>query len=252
MLEEAAWLLARSKFAIAFTGAGISAESGVPTFRGPDGLWGHYRAEELATPEAFERDPHLVWKFYRWRMGLIAGVKPNRAHYALVELERMGLLKAVITQNVDDLHRKAGSRNLTELHGNIFHIRCPSCGYHEDIRESGRLDNFLAQKEVPRCPECGSVLRPDVVWFGEPLPREPLKGAFSLAGRADLVLVIGTSGVVYPAAYIPYTVWENGGSVIEINTSESGITPIADVFLRGKSGEVMDGLLKKVRGVLNG
>ncbi len=251
MLGEAARLLVRSKFAIAFTGAGISAESGVPTFRGPDGLWKHYRAEELATPEAFERDPRLVWEFYRWRMRLIAGVRPNRAHYALVELERMGLLKALITQNVDNLHREAGSRNLIELHGNIFRVRCSSCGHSEDLTESGGLGKFLARRSLPKCPECGSLMRPDVVWFGEPLPNAPLEEAFSLAGRADLVLVIGTSGVVYPAAYIPYIVKENGGTVIEVNTSESGITPIADVFLRGGAGEVMDKLLKKIRGVLD-
>ncbi|WP_297436276.1 NAD-dependent protein deacetylase [Thermococcus sp.] len=252
MLGEAARLLVRSKFTIAFTGAGISAESGVPTFRGPGGLWKHYRAEELATPEAFERDPNLVWEFYRWRMRLIEGVKPNRAHYALVELERMGLLKALITQNVDNLHREAGSRKLIELHGNIFRVRCPSCDHREDLTESGGLGNFLARRSLPKCPKCGSLMRPDVVWFGESLPNAPLEEAFSLARRADLVLVIGTSGVVYPAAYIPYMVKENGGTVIEVNTSESGITPIADVFLRGKAGDVMDRLLKRIRGVVDG
>jgi len=250
MIDEAAKLLARSRFAIAFTGAGISAESGVPTFRGPGGLWKHYRAEELATPEAFRRDPHLVWEFYRWRMRLIMGTKPNAAHRALAELERMGILKAVITQNVDDLHREAGTERLIELHGNIFRVRCTNCGYREYLKETGRLEEFVREKSLPKCPECGSLLRPDVVWFGEPLPREEIDKAFSLAERADVVLVIGTSGVVYPAAYIPQIVKETGGRVIEINTERSGITPIADVFIRGKAGEVMESLLGKIRGLI--
>ncbi|NJE04636.1 NAD-dependent deacylase [Thermococcus sp. M36] len=247
MIEEAAKLLARSRFAIAFTGAGISAESGVPTFRGFNGLWKKHRPEELATPEAFKRDPYLVWEFYKWRIDLIRKAKPNKAHRALTELEEMGILKAVITQNVDDLHREAGTRNPIELHGNIFRVRCTSCDYREDLKETGRLDEFLAQKDLPRCPRCGSLLRPDVVWFGEPLPRKAIEEAFRLAERADLVLVIGTSGVVYPAAYIPQIVKETGGKVIEINPDESGITPIADVFLRCSAGEAMEKLIERVR-----
>ena len=251
-MDEAAKLLARSRFAIAFTGAGISAESGVPTFRGFNGLWKRHRPEELATPEAFRKDPHLVWSFYKWRMDLIRKAKPNRAHYALAELEKMGVLKAVITQNVDDLHREAGTKNLIELHGNIFRVRCTSCTYRENLKESGRLEEFLKEKGLPECPECGSLLRPDVVWFGEPLPRKALEEAFRLAERADLVLVIGTSGVVYPAAYIPQIVKETGGKVIEVNTEESGVTPIADVFLRGKAGEVMGELMERIRVMLDG
>ncbi len=246
MIEEAARLMARSRFAIAFTGAGISAESGVPTFRGPGGLWRQYRAEELATPEAFRRNPRLVWEFYRWRMNLIGKAKPNRAHYALAELEKMGVLKAVITQNIDDLHREAGTENLIELHGNIFRVRCSVCGYREDLKKSGRLGEFLAGKSLPHCPDCGSLLRPDVVWFGEALPEDAMNMAFGLAERADVCLVIGTSGVVYPAAYIPRIVKESGGRVIEINTEESGITPVADIFLRGKAGEVMEELVKMI------
>ncbi|AEH24327.1 NAD-dependent protein deacetylase [Pyrococcus yayanosii] len=250
MMAEAAKLLARSKFAIAFTGAGISAESGVPTFRGKDGLWMRYRPEELATPEAFSRNPRLVWDFYKWRMKLIAKARPNRAHYALAKLEEMGILKAVITQNVDDLHREAGTKNLIELHGNIFRVRCTSCDYRENLKESCSLEEFL-REELPKCPNCGSLLRPDVVWFGEPLPEEELSEAFKLARRADLILVIGTSGLVYPAAYIPYIVKENGGIVIEINVEESALTPIADIFLRGKAGEVMGTLLEEVKKILD-
>jgi len=249
MLAEAAKLLARSRFAIAFTGAGISSESGVPTFRGKNGLWKTYRAEELATPEAFRKDPHLVWEFYKWRMQKIIRANPNPAHYALAELEMMGILKAVITQNVDDLHTEAGTGNLIELHGNIFRVRCTSCSYRENLKESGRLDEFLKERGLPKCPRCGSLLRPDVVWFGEPLSRKALEESFKLAERADLVLVVGTSGVVYPAAYIPHVVKEHGGKVIEVNTERSGITPIADVFLRGKAGEIMERLLDEVERV---
>ncbi|WP_099210803.1 NAD-dependent protein deacetylase [Thermococcus henrietii] len=247
MKGHAAKILARSRFAIAFTGAGISAESGVPTFRGSNGLWKRYRPEELATPEAFDRDPRLVWEFYRWRMRRILDAKPNPAHYALAELERMGVLKAVITQNVDDLHREAGTRNPIELHGNIFRVRCTSCPYRENLKESGRVHEFVDSKDLPRCPRCGSLLRPDVVWFGEALPRGTLEEAFRLAEKADAVIVVGTSGVVYPAAYIPYIVKEHGGRVIEVNVERSGITPIADVFLRGKAAEVLPKLVELVR-----
>lgn len=250
MLGHAAKLLARARFAIAFTGAGISAESGIPTFRGRNGLWKTYRAEELATPEAFKRDPHLVWEFYKWRMRKILKAEPNPAHKALAEFENMGVLKAVITQNVDDLHREAGSRKVVELHGNIFRVRCVSCSYRENLKESGRVFEFVREKELPKCPKCGSLLRPDVVWFGEPLPREALEEAFSLAERADVVLVVGTSGVVYPAAYVPYIVKERGGKVIEVNVERSGITPIADVFIRGKAGEVMPELLRRVKDIM--
>ncbi|WP_297535319.1 NAD-dependent protein deacetylase [Thermococcus sp.] len=249
MLGHAGKILARSRFAIAFTGAGISAESGIPTFRGSNGLWRNYRAEELATPEAFRRNPRLVWDFYRWRMRKILEAKPNPAHYSLAELEKMGVLKAVITQNVDDLHREAGTKNLIELHGNIFRVRCTSCPYRENLKESGRVREFVEAEGLPRCPRCGSILRPDVVWFGEALPREALEEAFRLAEKADMVLVVGTSGVVYPAAYIPHIVKERGGKVIEVNVEKSGITPIADVFLRGKAGEILPKLVELVRGL---
>jgi len=247
MLSHAAKIIARSRFAIAFTGAGISAESGVPTFRGSDGLWKRYRPEELATPEAFKRNPALVWEFYRWRMRKILEARPNPAHYALAELEEMGILKGVITQNVDDLHREAGTKNIIELHGNIFRVRCTSCTYRENLKASGRVREFVNSEDIPRCPRCGSLLRPDVVWFGEPLPRDALERAFRLAEKADVVIVVGTSGLVYPAAYIPYIVKEHGGRVIEVNVERSGITPIADVFLRGKAGEVLPKLVELVR-----
>lgn len=240
-------MIAHSRFLIAFTGAGISAESGIPTFRDKGGLWEKYRVEEVATPEAFRRNPRLVWEFYKMRMRLMKEAKPNRAHLALAELEKMGLLKAVITQNIDNLHREAGNKNVVELHGNIYRVKCTSCAYRENLLDSGRLEEFLEEEGLPKCPECGSLLRPDVVWFGEPLPQEALQKAFKLAERADVCLVIGTSGQVFPAAYVPYIVKENGGYVIEINPRESGITPIADIFLKGFAGETMEHLLAKVK-----
>lgn len=252
LCEEAGRILTKAKFAIAFTGAGISAESGVPTFRDANGLWKNYRPEDLATPEAFRRNPRLVWEFYKWRMKLISKARPNRAHLALARLEEMGILKAVITQNVDDLHREAGTKNLIELHGNIFRVRCTACSYRENLKESERLEELLSSDELPKCPRCGSLLRPDVVWFGEALPKGALEKAFELASKADVVLVIGTSGVVYPAAYIPYIVKEHGGRVIEVNPRRSGITPIADVFIPKPAGEGMGKILEVVEGLVYG
>ena len=247
MIEEAAKIIAHSRFLIAFTGAGVSAESGIPTFRGRGGLWENYRIEEVATPEAFRRDPNLVWAFYKMRMKIMKDAKPNNAHLVLAELEKMGILRAVITQNIDNLHKEAGNQHIVELHGDIYRVKCTRCDYMEDLLESGKLEDFLKEKNLPKCPECASLLRPDVVWFGEPLPQEALQKAFKLAERADVCLVVGTSAQVFPAAYVPYIVKDNGGSVIEVNTKESGITPIADVFLRGKAGEVMQSLLVKVK-----
>lgn len=244
MIEEAAKLIARSRFLIAFTGAGISAESGIPTFRGQGGLWENYRVEEVATPEAFMKNPRVVWEFYKMRMKKMKDAKPNKAHIVLAELEKMGILKAVITQNIDDLHREAGNKRVIELHGNIYRVKCTSCSHRENVK--GRLDEFLEERELPRCPECGSLLRPDVVWFGEALPGDALNEAFNLARRADLCLVIGTSAQVFPAAYIPMIVKDEGGRIIEINPDNTGITHLADIILRGRAGEVMDELLERI------
>ena len=239
-IRKAAETLARSKRAVAFTGAGISAESGIPTFRGADGLWRRYRPEELATPEAFARDPKLVWEFYRWRQELIARAKPNPAHLALAELERLGVIEAVITQNVDGLHQRAGSRRVIELHGNIWRIRCTSCGYEETISEPVR-------EVPPRCPRCGSLMRPGVVWFGEPLPSDAWAEAVELAETSDAMLVVGTSGVVYPAAMLPMIAKRAGATIIEVNPEDTAITQIADVAIRGKAGEVLPKIAELVQ-----
>jgi len=238
-LDAAASVLAKSKYLVALTGAGISAESGVPTFRGRGGLWEKYKVEELATPQAFRRDPAKVWSWYKWRMEIISKARPNFAHVALAKLEEMGLLKALITQNVDGLHRRAGSKNVIELHGCIWRLRCTSCDYAEEVEEPVR-------EVPPRCPRCRSLLRPGVVWFGEALPERELKRAYQEVSRADAMLVVGTSGVVMPAGMLPLLAKERGAVVVEVNVEESAITPYADYFLRGRATEVMKALFEGI------
>ena len=237
---DVADVVATARHCIVFTGAGISAESGIPTFRGAGGLWERHRPEELATPEAFARDPELVWRWYRWRQEVVYRAEPNPGHRAIAELEALGVVKAVITQNVDGLHQRAGSRDVVELHGSLWRARCVRCG------AVYRLDKPV-EEIPPRCPRCGGLLRPDVVWFGEPLPQDAWERAVELASRSDAVLVVGTSGVVYPAAYIPRIAKDHGAVVVEVNVEESAVTPIADFFLRGKAGEVLPRLVEEVK-----
>jgi NAD-dependent deacetylase len=203
-IEEAARAIrnARPRRIVVLTGAGVSADSGIPTFRGAGGLWREFRAEDLATPEAFRRDPMLVWEWYEWRRKLIREAKPNAAHEALARIADA----VIVTQNVDGLHARAGSRDVVELHGSILRVRC--------VREGTRtLHEEPYQELPPRC-ECGALLRPDVVWFGEMLPEEALARAAAAVQGADLMLVIGTSGVVYPAAGL---VNLHSGVSIEVN-----------------------------------
>jgi NAD-dependent deacetylase len=236
-LDEARRLVAEASAIVALTGAGISAESGVPTFRGPGGLWRDYRAEDLATPEAFERDPALVWEWYDWRRQKIAPAKPNLAHYALVTLEKRAPEFTLISQNVDGLHARAGSRNLLEIHGTLWRTRCVAC---RDVRENREVP--LASLP-PRCGPCGGLLRPDVVWFGEPLPYERLKNALRAIEACDLMIVVGTSAVVQPAASLGRTALEHGASVIEVNTDPTPLSDRATRVLRGKAGEVLPKLV---------
>jgi len=240
MIEKVAEVILKSKHLIALTGAGISAESGIPTFRGPNGLWKRYRPEDLATPEAFARNPKLVWEWYAWRINLVLNAKPNPAHYALAELEKMNLLKMLITQNVDDLHERAGSKKIVHLHGEILKVVCTRCEYEARL-------NAPPKDIPPKCPMCQALLRPGVVWFGEPIPPAALSLAFSEAEMADVILVVGTSGVVMPAGQIPYIVKSHGGIVIEINIQESAITPIADFFITGRAGEVLPRIVNEIK-----
>jgi NAD-dependent deacetylase len=208
------------------TGAGVSAESGVPTFRGEGGLWRNYRAEDLATPYAFRRDPELVWEWYGWRRGLIGACQPNAAHHTLVEMESHFEDFALITQNVDGLHRLAGSRNVVELHGNIWRMRCT-----RGCRSSWE-DRADALDIPPHCPDCGALARPDVVWFGESLPAWALEEAFAAAGRCQVMLVVGTSAVVQPAASLPLVALQRGGYVVEVNPHPTQLSEVVDEVVR--------------------
>lgn len=251
-LARAARIVAEAERIVVVTGAGISAESGVPTFRGPGGLWKNYRPEELATPEAFRRDPRLVWEWYDWRRQRIAGCRPNDAHFALARaaLRRGGV--RILTQNVDGLHALAAhevAEGATpepalpiELHGSIFRVRCTSCHDRYTHREEVRTASVEA---LPRCRGCGGLLRPDVVWFGEALDEAALGTAFDEAARADVCLVIGTSAVVQPTASLPRVTQANGGRIIEINPEPTPLTTIADLSLRARAaasvGRILDG-----------
>jgi NAD-dependent deacetylase len=209
------------------TGAGISAESGVPTFRGEGGLWRSYRAEDLATPHAFHRDPKLVWEWYDWRRGLIAACLPNAAHLALAEMESFFDDFVLITQNVDGLHRLAGSKSIVELHGNIWGMRCTRRCYPNWETRTTPLPEL-----PPHCPTCGALARPDVVWFGESLPNEALEEAFAAAQSCQVMIVIGTSAVVQPAASLPLLALQGGAHVIEINPQPTPLSDVAQETIR--------------------
>lgn len=219
------------------TGAGISADSGVPTFRGADGLWRSYRAEDLATPEAFARDPRLVWEWYNWRRELIATKRPNPAHQALVELEQRVERFWLITQNVDGLHPDAGARKLSEIHGNIWKVRCTQCRQVHANRE-------VPIPILPFCPACGGLLRPHIVWFGESLDPDDLDRSVAAVGACEVLLIIGTSGVVYPAASFASLAKQAGSFVAEINLDPTPNSQIVDVAIQGRAKEVVPELVR--------
>ncbi len=226
----------QSKKITVLTGAGISAESGVPTFRGEGGLWKQFRAVDLATPEAFSRDPKLVWEFYNWRRELIAPLNPNPGHFALAEIERRVPRFALITQNIDGLHKKAGSVNIIELHGNIWRVRCTRCDKITD-------DLRIPLPELPACEACGSLLRPHVVWFGEMLETRVMNSAYESISGCDLMIVIGTSGTVQPAASMGVEAKRSGAVVAEINLEPTPYSEVYDISISGKSGEILPLLL---------
>jgi NAD-dependent deacetylase len=250
--SEARALLESAERIVVLTGAGVSAESGVPTFRGPGGLWKSRRPEDLATPQAFARDPRLVWEWYAWRRTIVAECLPNAGHLALARLAlaRGGTL--LVTQNVDGLHHRAamtaaGGRDPTpayplELHGAIHRDRCSACA-----RRTPGLPSVdtTSEDRLPRCERCGGSLRPDVVWFGEALDPEVLSAAFDAAARAQVCLVVGTSAVVHPAASVPEHTLARGGKVIEINPEATPLSPRATVSIRGRAAEVLPELLDR-------
>ena len=218
---------------VVLTGAGISAESGVPTFRGEEGLWGDYSPQELATLAAFRRDPHLVWSWYAWRRKLIAACEPNAAHRTLAEMEQALPDVTLVTQNVDGLHQAAGSGRVLELHGNVWRLRCMRCGRIEE-------DHRVPLPDLPpHCSACDGLLRPDVVWFGESLPREVLDAAWAAAGRCGTMLVIGTSALVEPAASLPLVAVRKGAGLVEINPQVTPLSKHAHQVLREPAGEAL-------------
>ncbi len=223
------------------TGAGISAESGVPTFReAQTGLWSRYDPQELATPQAFRRDPKVVWEWYSWRRSLVSQAEPNAGHYALATMEKLiEDTKAqfkLITQNVDGLHQRAGSEGIIELHGNINRTKC--------FLEGIPVEEYACSEDIPpRCPVCGGPLRPDVVWFGENLPAQALKSAWDIARTCDLFFSIGTSTVIEPAASLPYIALNHGAVVVEINLSDTPLTQQATYALHGPAGYILPALL---------
>jgi NAD-dependent deacetylase len=220
------------------TGAGVSAESGVPTFRGADGLWKKFPPEELATFEAFQRNPEIVWEWYQYRREIISKISPNPGHYAVAELPEYFESFNLITQNVDGLHWSAGCDKVIELHGNIRRNKCVEC------RQKNYDEEFA---QFPPLCSCGGRLRPDVVWFGEPLPAGALEQAETAASKCDIFLSVGTSGIVQPAAGLPYLARRQGAYIVEINIEPTEISYIAHERFEGKSGEILPIISKKIK-----
>ncbi|OGL48866.1 MAG: NAD-dependent deacylase [Candidatus Schekmanbacteria bacterium RIFCSPHIGHO2_02_FULL_38_11] len=234
----------RAKSVVVLTGAGISAESGVPTFRGEDGLWRKYMAEELATPYAFARDPRLVWEWYDWRRQIISKCLPNPGHYAIAKLETVYPDFLLITQNVDGLHVKAGSKNLREIHGNIWRVRCTG-----EERVSENIEVPL--KDIPPMCECGKMLRPHIVWFGESLDSEDIKISYEAIEKCELFFSVGTSALVQPAASFAMIAKENSACVVEINRDPTPISDLVDYSVMGRAGEILPELVEKLNKILN-
>lgn len=245
-LARAAQVLASAERLVVSSGAGMSRESGIPTFRDAmEGLWANFDPQELATEEGFRRDPRRVWSWYAWRRERVMQARPNPGHVAVAEMEQVVPELTIVTQNVDGLHAEAGSSDVIEVHGNIRRVRCLDRGHPF----TGMLPPYVEDQEQdpPACPACGSPLRPDVVWFGEMLPADAVERAWSLAGRCDAMLLIGTSGTVWPAAELPLVARRAGGRIIEVNPTPSELTHAADIFLQGPAGRVLPALLGEVR-----
>jgi NAD-dependent deacetylase len=220
----------------------VSQESGLRTFRDAQtGLWAQYKPEDLASPQAFARNPKLIWDWYAWRREAVKGVRPNLGHYALVEIEKHIPAFTLITQNVDGLHRMAGSQNVVELHGNIQRVRCADCRAFAETWDDD-------SESVPHCTLCGGLLRPDVVWFGEALPREQLEAAVEAARSCQIFFSIGTSGVVQPAASLAHAARNRGAVVVEINAESTPLSSKADYVFQGRSGEILPELVQAVLG----
>jgi len=247
-LVRAANVVARANYTIALIGAGISVESGIPPFRGPGGLWTKYGEPDMLGYQSFMRDPKKWWEERVSRTGAMQELidaldqaRPNPGHYALAEMEELGQLQHIITQNIDNLHQEAGTRAITEIHGSRVKLRCIGCNTRWPV------DDFAIEELPPRCPECGGIVKTDTVMFGEPIPRDALEECIRQSGMCDCMLLVGTSGVVYPAAGFPQDVKMKGGRLIEFNLNETALTPLCDIVLRAPTGTSLPTLVQCVR-----
>jgi NAD-dependent protein deacetylase/lipoamidase len=238
-VSQAVDILDAASSLVVLTGAGVSAESGVPTFRASDGLWYEHRVEDVATPRAFHRDPELVWDFYNARRQNLAEVEPNAGHHALAELERRFQRFTLVTQNIDGLHRLAGSRNVLEVHGNLWQVRCTGC---ETVLDKTRVE----LDPLPHCEDCGRMLRPNVVWFEEELPADVWQAASEAVDACACLMVVGTSAVVYPVAGLVWHAKHCGAKVIEVNLEVTDATAVADVSVLGPSGQTLPLIVQRL------
>ncbi len=239
LINRASVILQKSFYAAAFTGAGISVESGIPPFRGPEGLWSKYDPQVLDI-DFFHSHPDISWTVIKEIFYDFFGkANPNKAHFALAKMEKAGILKSIITQNIDNLHQEAGSKNVIEFHGSSHTLVCTSCGKKYNI---GEID---LNKIPVTCPECGGILKPDFVFFGEGIPTDAYQSSYDTVSKCDVLLIIGTTGEIMPASQLPFVAKSNGATIIEVNTNPSNYTDkITDIFLQGKATDVMVKLLK--------
>lgn len=243
-INEAVETILQSKSTIALTGAGVSVESGIPDFRSKGGLWTRFDPSEYATIEAFTNNPSKVWEMLHAMNDLVDQAEPNKAHIGMADMEKMGLLQSIITQNVDNLHQEGGSANVIEYHGNSNSLSCLACG-------KKYVRTVITDKKVPLC-ECGRALKPDVIFFGEAIPVDAMNRSFELASSANALIVAGTSALVYPANTIPMIAKKNNAKIIEINIERTHLTDsVTDFFLEGSAGDLMEHLVEKIRAAKN-
>ena len=243
--RELAELILERQPCVALTGAGVSTESGIPDFRSPTGIWARFDPLEYGSIEAFRADPRKVWSFYKPRVAMLAEAEPNQAHLALAELEQLGVLEAVVTQNIDLLHERAGSREVIEVHGSIRSSTCPGCGERVALADVLEL---LREADAPACPDCGEILKPDVVFFGELLPASTIDRASELARRARLLLVVGSALEVHPVAGLPEETLEAGGRLAIVNKGTTPYDERADLKLEGNAGEILGAAAEELTG----